>query len=161
QREDKRFDQYEYQALDGYLAATQLLPGNESSDPFSSDKFTPAPIIDGDGSLLHSVVRYYYEGGSPLDHSFGYSEVKAVFAMADYAVTPLLRLSGGLRIEQAYIYTDIFQFDSLNYALDDSRRNIPDYGIFKPGKLDKASYLPSINVIYKLKNDKEDEKTGI
>jgi len=152
QRNDRQYDQYDYQ-IEHPLQIDQFITGHGNSDPFSPEWFAIGPIIDGNGYPTHSVARYYAETGLPTDHSFGYSTIKAGFVMLDYSVTPRLRFAGGLRIEQAYIYTDLKMFDSLGYAADDPRRYVDKVGIVNPGKLDEVNYLPSANIVYKLRAD--------
>jgi outer membrane receptor protein involved in Fe transport len=81
--------------------------------------------------------------------------------MSDYAINKKLRVSGGVRIEKADFYTDVVLFDSLNYAPDDVRRiydnSLP---VANPGELNELSVLPSLNVIYKLK-EKDGAPTNI
>ena len=53
---------------------------------------------------------FYVEGGSPANHSFGKSEMEAGFVMADYSITQRLRFSGGVRVENADLFTDVYKF---------------------------------------------------
>jgi outer membrane receptor protein involved in Fe transport len=147
----KKNDQYQY-----IVQATKLPPGTEfngdleaflNPDIFSVQK-------DENGSLV--LPAFYYSESSPQNHSFGKSTVKSGFAMLDYALFPYMRVSGGLRVEQANIYTDIVKFDAMHLKPDDQRRFINgDIGLVNPGTLNKISYLPSVNVIFKLKKDPE------
>jgi outer membrane receptor protein involved in Fe transport len=57
------------------------------------------------------------------------------------------------------MFTDVFLFDSLGYKKDDIRRNYkagtPNA---TPGSLNEISYLPSANIIYKIKNSEDAPK---
>lgn len=122
----RKSDQYDY-----YLASRDTLLNG---------------IVD---STLHN---WYLNYGSDKDHNFGYSHVKAGFVMLDFPITPSLRFSGGIRVEQADIFSDVTYFNSLGLAANDLRRAEGGY-IANPGTLNKISYLPSANLIVKLKRD--------
>ena len=142
-------DQYDYGVADGDYAI-DLVKGHEHSDPFSPDKFAIQPIIEN-GITMHTVQRYYIEGAHQSNHNFGNSNLTAAFIMLDYALIPALRLSGGVRMEQAHIYTDAKLFDDLGLASGDARRI--DYAsgpLINPSNFNKTSYLPSVNIVYKL-----------
>ncbi|MGZ3903479.1 MAG: TonB-dependent receptor domain-containing protein [Bacteroidia bacterium] len=95
----------------------------------------------------------YQEYGSPVNHTFGYSTVKAAYLMTDYSIVKRLRLSGGLRVEQANIFTDVFKYDSLHYEKNDPRRNYKVGAMANPGSLNNLAYLPSANLIFIVKDD--------
>ena len=76
--------------------------------------------------------------------------------MLDFAIVNKLRISGGLRVEKTDTYTDVFKFDSLGYSANDQRRlQREDLYIVNPGVIDQTNFLPSINLIYKVKNDEQ------
>jgi TonB-dependent receptor len=96
----------------------------------------------------------YLEIGSPANHTFGYSSIKAAYLMTDYSIIKKLRFAGGLRVEQANIFTDVFKFDSLQYGVNDVRRSYKSgVPMVNPGKLNDLTYLPSANIVYKIKDD--------
>lgn len=156
QRNNKKSDQYNYYLSNGNQA-DKILLGHESEDPFGPQRFAIVSI--NDGGPTHSVQKFYNESGLPTDHSFGYSNITAGFAMVDYAINTRTRVSGGLRVEQAYMYTDLKLYDSLGLARNETRRKytqdltLNPSGLVNPGKLDELSYLPSVGVIYKIKKD--------
>jgi hypothetical protein len=152
QREDRKNDQYAVNLNSG-LGANQLVAGDQGSDPFSLDKFQPRPVILN-GSPTHSVLRYYEMNDLPNNHGTGYSQVSSYFAMADYTLFQRLRMSAGLRAEQARIYTDVNRYDSLHLPVNDPRRHTDQFLINNPGTLNELSLLPSISLIYKLKNQR-------
>jgi len=102
----------------------------------------------------NSLNMYYSETGSPANHTFGNSSIAAGYLMTDYSILHALRFSGGLRVEKANIFTDVYKFDSLHYVANDPRRSYSSsYPLINPGKLDNVAFLPSANIIYKLKDD--------
>jgi len=128
--------QYNYKKSDQY---DYTFNRKNTSIPFSG-------IVDSTLNLWYSDNGYY------RDHNFGYSRVKAGYAMLDFPIIPVLRFSGGIRVEQAKMYTDVAYFDSLGLASGDIRRTEEGY-IANPGSLNKVSFLPSANLIFKLKRD--------
>ncbi len=140
----RQSDQYDYSInltgtsknFDGNVEQ-YLAPGNFG---ISSGTFNGIPY--------HALDLSYISSGRVWDHNIGRSHIASGFAMLDYAIISSLRFSGGVRVEKAYIYTDALKYDTLHYAPDDPRRNF-----LKPGVLGKVSYLPSANLIWKLKKD--------
>ena len=100
------------------------------------------------------VPAYYERIQTPENNSFGKSTIKGAFIMSDYALTSFLRISGGLRVEQADLYTDLSKFHALHLKADDPRRKIQNRNvIINPGKVNEINYLPSANVVFKLRKD--------
>lgn len=97
----------------------------------------------------NTIERYYEQNVEPRNHIIGNSSILSAFGMIDYEILTSLRVSGGIRFEQADLYTDPFLYDSLNIPLNDKRR-LNGRVIINPGILDEFSILPSINLIYKL-----------
>lgn len=146
QNDRQRSDQYDYALGTGNpLYSPQ---GNSINDLFSVNNFT---ISDNRMTLVYADRDASTQS---VNHTFGRSYIAAGFAMLDYSIVPRLRVSGGLRAEQAYIYTDIDRFDSLGYSARDPRRLV-DQILVTPGKLDALSILPSANIIYKVKKSEE------
>jgi len=151
QRIDRTFDQYDL-SLDGPGGgiADQIIAGNLSSNPLSPDKFGFSSVLNS-GMPQSTQLRYYDLLDLPINHIMGYSNIGAGYGMVDYTIIPRLRVSGGLRVEDAYLYTDAKKFDSLHLAYNDPRRQIDQVGIVNPGKLSALNFLPSISTIYDLK----------
>ncbi len=152
QDNERDANQYDYFIRYGPYSNPSL--GNTGiEDFFSHDKFDFRSGTQN--GIPYSTFDMYYIGvNRPSDHTIGYSRIFAGFAMIDYAVNLRLRVTGGLRVEQAKIFTDAFLYDSLNYASNDPRRQYAgELVTIHPGNLDEISYLPSVNVVYKLKND--------
>jgi outer membrane receptor protein involved in Fe transport len=152
QHDDLKNDQYDYSVLNG-TNVTPLL--NEDIDSyFSSDKFEIHSGTDPYGVPYSAIDWYYTEGGSAANHIFGNSTIVAAYVMTDYSLTSRLRFAGGLRVEHADLFTDVYKFDSLGLAPNDPRRVYSSsYPVVNPGKLNETSYLPSASIIYKLRFD--------
>ncbi len=147
QKNKKKNDLYDYILSSGPYVSSFPKGG----DLFSLDKFN---IVTVPGTSIHTVQQYYQEYAYPFNHSYGVSKIKAGFILLDYTFIPSFRLSGGLRVEQANIYTDVNLYNSLGLAPNDERRKfIKSDPINNPGVLDKLSYLPSVNFVYKIKRD--------
>ncbi len=152
QRSDRTYDQYQYEVKFGDHS-DMIFQNNDVDAFFDLSNFG---IRSGtvSGTPYSTMNAYYVENGTAANHSFGKSEIGAGFAMVDYSITQRLRFSGGVRVEQSDLFTDVVKFDSLGYGINDSRRVYSDdLPLLNPGKLNETNYLPSANVIYKLKND--------
>jgi hypothetical protein len=146
QRNDRKSDQYSYGI------------GTSVNGADSSGQLFGISPQGGDFKGQHKVFNWLKSDDSPINHAFGYSTVAGGYSMIDYTISPSIRLSSGLRIEKAIIYTDINKFDSLKLAPNDKRRKIvgDQYNeglLIKSGSLDKLSLLPSIALIYKIRKE--------
>ncbi len=149
QYNNRTSDQYSY-----YNRRSPLSIQLPNADPSSLDNYQITSILV-DGIERHTMAMFYERLESPTNHSIGNSEIKAGYAMLDYATTQRLRFLGGLRTEHATIYTDVALYDSLHLSADDGRRQSSQTQINKPGKLNKTSILPSVACTYKLINDEK------
>ncbi|MFZ4399187.1 MAG: carboxypeptidase-like regulatory domain-containing protein [Bacteroidales bacterium] len=163
-RKIKIGSEYIYNYLENESNVYQFLNGNGFVDPTvqTLQKLNPDSIlniltISNGGNLQRSVYGYYDKYSKPIDDFFGYSNIYSFYAMTDYAINQKIRVSGGLRIEKTNIYTDCKFFDSQGIAAYDNRRKIVDVRgtqmDVEPGSLDKISFLPSLNLIFNLKNN--------
>ena len=118
---------------------------------FVPDKVNPFNFI------VDSTLRCYYVNfGYPTDHTLGHSLVKAGFIMIDFPITKIIRVSGGVRAEKADIFTDVTLFDELHIGANDPRRLLGTTDFIppsKPASLNELSILPSVNLIFKLKQE--------
>ncbi len=147
------FQQYDYAV--NFANQNVVLPNNDFNSFFSPEHFGFS-TGDLNGIPVTSVDFYYLESGTPANHIIGDATVKSAFAMLDYSFNSFIRASGGLRVEQSAIFTDAYLYDSLGYKKDDERRfNLADDFILNPGNLHETSFLPSANIIYKLKSDED------
>lgn len=144
----REYDQYNYLLAFSNPNQQYIIQNNDISPFFDLSNFE----FNEEG-LLNS---FYERDEDPGNRSVGNSNITAGFAMIDYNFNPQIRVSGGLRVEHANMFTDITLYDSLGYADDDGRRFYKD-GIIAlapiSGKLNETSFLPSINIVYKLRDD--------
>ncbi len=153
QLNNKKSDQYQYLVNPG-LYANNTLVNNNLDQYFDQSNFNIQNGVDKDGKPINSVNLYYSNNSTVADHTFGYSKIAAAYAMLDYSIIPALRFSGGLRVENGNIFTDVYSFNALGYEANDKRRFVRDGSpLINPGKLNEINYLPSANAIYKLKSD--------
>lgn len=113
-----------------------------------------------DGTFLSLYAPF----GTFKDNDIGISKISAGFVMADYAFSPKLRVVGGVRAEHTDLLTDIRRFYDEGVAANDpARGTVGNQAIGgasganpKPanaGIIDQLDILPSVNLIYKLKDD--------
>lgn len=157
---DRDFNQYQY-----------ILAGTDSSGNVLSGSYA---IPDGDLTAFldpsnFEITSYVFQGGPnkraelfylqtdvPGNRTIGFSEVMASYAMFDYSLNFKWRLAGGLRVEMADIFGDIFAYDSAGYAKNDIRRKATgDDFLANPGKINTTKFLPSISLIYKYRDDEK------
>jgi hypothetical protein len=159
QKENRQNDHYFYQLSPG-TGSDQIAAADTGAAPYGLDRFNIVTIVDPNNrpNQIRSVQEYYNLYDVPSNHIFGRSSIKAGYIMIDYSIIPALRFSGGLRAEQASMFTDCNMFNLNNIPANDDRRqfnpgeNIGDI-IVNPGVLNKVSYLPSANLIVKLNHD--------
>ncbi|MBK6639741.1 MAG: TonB-dependent receptor [Bacteroidetes bacterium] len=151
---DRLSEQFDYKVI--YNGGGDLIIDNNDIDSyFDLDEFG----FYTDSSGLVTIDKYYEEPRNPANNTIGYSEVISGFVMSDYAVSPVLRFAGGLRIENAVIFTDVKKYDELGYEANDPRRQFPgEIFTVNPGSIKELSFLPSLSVIYKID---ESEKSPI
>lgn len=147
----KDYDQYKYDLnLSKYA---QPILNDDLNAYFAYENFDITNGISN-GIPYSTILQYYTQDENAANHTFGNTEIKSGFAMIDYSLNVLFRVSGGLRIEQANIYTDVAKFDSLDLPADDIRRAYSTADpVANPGEVDELSFLPSVNFIYKIKPD--------
>lgn len=147
----KESNQYDYSVFFGPYNET--ITNDDVNAYLNLDKFGITNGVDINGLPYSTISAYYNERASPANHTFGNNTIQSCFAMLDYSLLPKLRISGGLRAEKAKIYTDVMRFDSLNIPNDDPRRDYSNGGFpaVNPGNLNELSFLPSVNLIYKIR----------
>jgi len=141
----RKYDQYNYGFLFGN--GDPLAENGDLNQFFDQKNF----LLNGD---TNTTVNYYYTSGyvAPT-HTIGKSEVAAVYAMTDITIVPTFRVSGGVRVEQVDMFADADLYNANGYANGDFRRVYQVPLLMNAGRLNKLSVLPSVNFIYKLKND--------
>lgn len=112
-----------------------------------------------DGRFISSYVPF----GSFKDNDIGILRVQAAYAMADHAFSTRLRVAGGVRVEHTDLISDIRDYHDQQVAADDPQRGtVGDIGIIGangaepkpavPGTIDQWDVLPSVNLIWKLRD---------
>jgi TonB-dependent receptor len=151
---NKKSDQYDYSVLSDLTDHPVKLTNDDLEPYFNIDHFSIKNNPDTPGNK--EIDMYYVSTDDPANHTFGKSSITAAYAMLDYAIIPSLRASGGLRVEQANIYTDAVKFDQMHLKANDLRRlNGSDGQMINPGKLNEINYLPSATLIYKIRKDEK------
>lgn len=152
QENRRKSEQYDYQVLFGPY--NPIITNPDLDAYLSTERFGIRSGVDNFGQPYSTIDAYYTEPATAANYTFGSSKIQSVFGMVDYSINEPFRISGGLRIEKAGVRTDVVKFDSLNYGADDPRRDyMAGHPAARPGKLDQMSYLPSINFIYKVKDN--------
>ncbi len=146
QYNSRKYDQYDYAvAFDQSQNISPVLTSNDLNSYFALSNFAISN---------NAIKMYYQENGSAANHIFGNSRITAGYVMTDYSIVKRLRFAGGLRVEQSHFFTDVVKFDSLKYPINDQRRNYSSSEpLINPGKLNNVAFLPSANLIFKLRNN--------
>lgn len=106
----------------------------------------------------------YTPFGTFKDNDIGILDVWAGYVMTDFALSPRLRIVGGVRAEHTDLVTDILRFHEDGLDADDPARgtvgdvaiqgaSTPEPKPARPGTIYKWDILPSVNFIHKLDED--------
>ena len=148
QQNNREQDLYDYVVAPGNRTTPQVIaPGQNIIDAsLSPDNFI----------MTNQEVGLYYQLNVPArNFTFGKSTISSVYAMVDYSLLSFLRVSGGLRVEHATIFSDVVSYHNNGYKANDFRReNTGGYPLVNPANIDDVNFLPSVNVIFKLKETK-------
>jgi hypothetical protein len=147
QRNYRKIDNNEYRLFAGNQISVDPLLDGDLDSYLSLDKFV---MQDG-------ILDYYYaDFDFERNHSFGNSNVEALYALVDFELNQSLRFSGGARVEHTDIFTDADKFYEEGYGLNDIRReNVGGFALVNAASIDQWDVLPSGSLIYKLKTKKE------
>jgi hypothetical protein len=147
QRNYRKIDNNEYRLFAGNQISVDPLLDGDLDSYLSLDKFV---IHDG-------ILDYYYaDFDFERNHSFGNSNVEALYGLVDFELNQSLRFSGGARVEHTDIFTDADKFYEEGYGLNDIRReNVGGFALVNAASIDQWDLLPSGSLIYKLKTKKE------
>ncbi len=149
---NRKSDQFDYAVNAGAVSYPML--NGDLNYYFNLNHFGISNYQDASGNTFSTMDFYYLESGSAANHTFGNSYISSGYAMSDYAINPFVRIAGGLRIEHIYTYTDVVKFDSLGLPVNDPRRDYSSgFPAANPGKLNQTDFLPSLNLIFKLRED--------
>ena len=147
QRNYRKIDNNEYRLFSGNQSVVSPLLDGDLDSYLSLDKFV---IQDG-------ILDYYYaDFDFERNHSFGNSNVEALYALIDFEISESLRFSGGARVEHTDIFTDADKFYEEGYGVNDIRReNVGGFALVNAASINQWDVLPSGSLIYKLKTKKE------
>lgn len=105
--------------------------------------------------MKNQIIDFYYtKNDFARNHTIGYSKILAGYGLLDFEFVKQFRVSGGLRVEQAKIFSDVLKYYNLSYERDDIRReNVGGFPNVNAANLNETNFLPSVNFIYKIKKD--------
>ena len=146
QRNFKKTDNYETRVAKGNNLQDPILTSSDLSSFLSQDRFV----------MQNGTIDFVYQNFDfPFLHSFGNCNINAAFALIDYEFFKSFRFSGGLRVEQTDIFTDIDKYNELGYGRNDIRReNVGGYPLINATAIKQVDFLPSTSFIYKIKSEK-------
>lgn len=124
------------------------LAGTEVNAPLEEIISDEHFVIDGVNTSL-----YYENNSSELDEDIGISRISAGYLMSDYSINERLRLVGGARLEHTDLISDIRTYYDQGLAADAEERRLIGGVKANPGILDELDVLPSLNAIFKIKDD--------
>lgn len=151
----KESRQYEYFLAGGggYSSPIPLIEDNLDK-LFAAQEFGFQTYTNSSGQEELTINTTYSRVNLDSYHTVGHNKVFSGFALYDFTIIPKLKLSSGIRAERTDIFVDVFKFDSLGYAAFDERRFQPgEPFMVNPGIVKQWNFLPSANLIYKLKTD--------
>jgi len=131
--------------------------GNSTYQPSLGTDEDINAVLSADNFLMtNQQVNYIYQLSIPArNFTVGKSAIKSVFALIDYSILSFLRFSGGLRVEHTAIFSDVVSYHNSGYNANDIRReNAGGYPFINPANINKVNFLPSANVIFKMKQIK-------
>lgn len=155
---DRNFNQFEYilggtDSSGNILSGSYLIPNNDTEAFLDPSNFG-IQDYNFQGLPKRRANIIYIENDVPGNRTIGYSEVIAYYAMIDYNLSFKWRASGGLRVEHVDIFADIYEYDRLGYAAGDIRRKaLGDDFLANPGIINVTKLLPSLNIVYKYRDD--------
>lgn len=157
-RLDRDFNQYQY-VLSATDSSGNILTGSYDINGNDLTSFLNPENFDIESYTFQGLPKrrsklLYVNNDFPGNRTVGYSEIIGYFAMFDYSFSFKWRASGGLRVEHADIFGDIYLYDKLGYAKDDIRRRAQGEAfVANPGIINTTKLLPSLSLIYKYRDD--------
>lgn len=155
---DREFQQYEYilgatDSSGNILTGSYLIPNNDVVSFLDPSNFE-IQSYSFQGIPKKRANNIYIDNDVPGNRTLGHSEVIAYYAMMDYSLNYKWRVAGGLRVEHADIFGDIYDYYKAGYEAGDIRRKAPgDDFLANPGIIKVTKLLPSVNLIYKYRDD--------
>jgi len=145
QRNDRKLDLEEFLVARGNSTSSVDIPNDDIDLFLNQNKFKM------NGNLLD---YYYQENDVARNNTIGFSSVSACFVLLDLEIVKQFRVSGGARIEQAKMFSDVFKYHNLGYEYNDIRReNMGGYPFVNAANIDEVNFLPSLNLIYRIKKE--------
>jgi outer membrane receptor protein involved in Fe transport len=137
------YDQYNYELY--FDKGTTFVEGKNLEAFFDLKKFST-----NDGS--NAELAY---GNPDLDpnHNTGITSIGALYGLADINLTNRLRINTGIRLESTNLIVDANKYSEEKYYINDIRRIYEGALISNPGILKSVDFLPSLNFIYRIRND--------
>ncbi|MFN8697692.1 MAG: outer membrane beta-barrel protein [Flavobacteriales bacterium] len=115
---------------------------DDPTELFTPDRFR---INDFGFTLNYESISNF------LDNDISFSEVVAGYVMGDYSPAKRLRIVGGARVETTDMLTDIRRYYDLGLPANDPGRQATAGQLANPGEIQQVDVLPSLNLIFKLK----------
>lgn len=142
-RNYRKIDNYEYRVMFGNSVNVEPLVVDDINAYMSDNRFT----------VQNGIMDFNYMSlDFDRNHSFGHNDVYAGYGMLDFELNAQWRFSGGVRMEVTDLFTDADRFHELGYERNDPRReNVQGFPLVNPAQINKVDFLPSGNLIYKLK----------
>jgi outer membrane receptor protein involved in Fe transport len=132
-----------------------MLGNNPFLDPLENDDIdaymTPDRFVMQNGVIDFTYLNFDFD----RNHSFGNSNVMAYYLMADYELNKRIRLTGGVRLEQTDIFTDVDKYYREGYERNDPRRlNVGGFPFVNAASIQETNLLPNISLVYKVPSEK-------
>ncbi len=140
---ERIYDQYNYGVY--FDGGSPFVPSKDLDAFFALNKFNT-----NDGS---NVDLAYGNPDFDPNHNSGNTSITALYALIDVDITRRLRLNSGVRFEMTNLLVDANKYRENSYFINDVRRIYEGALISNPGILKSSDFLPSINLIYRLRND--------
>ena len=145
QKNNRNQDLEEYLLAEGNNIKKAELTNDDLNSYLSLDR-----LVMKDQTIDFFYNQYEYA----RNHTIGNSSVLAGYGLLDFEIIKQFRVSGGLRVEQAKIFSDVLKYYNLGYERNDIRReNVGGFPNVNAANIDETSLLPSLNLIYKIKKE--------
>ena len=138
QRQYRKFDQFAFKVAPPVGINSNIPPGSSLNALFNPDNFD----INPNNPTYTKLMMGNY--GKEANNTFGFCNIQSAYALIDYAIYSRLRFSGGVRLEYTDLFTDVDEFDRLQYSNDDPRRIPKDFSVsIWSSKINRLDVLPS------------------
>lgn len=142
----RKVDNDEYRVMLGNNAFLAPIANDDIDAYMSEDRF-----IMRDGVVDFTYLNFDFD----RNHSFGNSHITAYYIMSDYELNKRIRLTGGLRLEQTDIFTDVDKYYLEGYERNDPRRlNVGGFPFVNAASIKETNLLPNLSLVYKIQSEK-------